>query len=55
MNLKKPLFWNLKKPNFLSYILIPFTIPIILNNYLLKIRKKIKFSNIKSICVGNIC
>mgnify|MGYP001350899868 CR=1 FL=1 len=54
MNLKKPLFWNLKKPNFLSYILIPFTIPIILNNYLLKIRKKIKFSNIKSICVGNI-
>ncbi len=54
MNLKKPLFWDLKKPNFLSYALIPFTIPIILNNYLLKIRKKIKFSNIKSICVGNI-
>ena len=54
MDLKKPLFWNLKKPNFISYLLIPFTIPIILNNFILKIKKKIKFTNIKSICVGNI-
>ncbi len=54
MNLKKPLFWNLKKPNFFSILLRPFTILIIMNNLLLKIKKKIKFSEIKSICVGNI-
>tara|TARA_B100000900_G_scaffold329755_1_gene290192 strand:- start:593 stop:1543 length:951 start_codon:yes stop_codon:yes gene_type:complete len=54
MNFKKPLFWNFKKPNFFSILLIPFTIPVIFNNFLLKIRKKIKFSEIKSICVGNI-
>ncbi len=54
MNVKKPLFWNLKKPNFYSYILLPFTILIIINNFLIKIRKKTKFSKIKSICIGNI-
>ena len=54
MNFKKPLFWNLKKPNFFSYLLIPFTIPFIINNFLLKIKKKNKFSKIKSICIGNI-
>ena len=54
MDLKKPLFWNLKKPSFLSYVLIPFTILMILNNFILKIKKKKKFKNIKSICVGNI-
>lgn len=54
MDLKKPLFWNLKKPSFISYVLIPFTILMILNNFILKIKKKIKFKNIKSICVGNI-
>ena len=54
MNFKKPLFWNLKKPNFFSYLLIPFTIPFVINNFLLKIKKKNKFSKIKSICVGNI-
>ena len=54
MNFKKPLFWNLKEPNFFSYLLIPFTIPFIINNFLLKIKKKNKFSKIKSICVGNI-
>ena len=43
MDLKKPLFWNLKKPSFISYLLIPFTIPIILNNFIIKIKKKIKF------------
>ena len=35
MNLLKPKFWDLKKPNLLSYLLIPFTIPIILNNVLI--------------------
>ncbi len=54
MNFKRPLFWNLKKPNFFSYLLIPLTIPIIINNFLLKRVKKLKFSKIISICIGNI-
>ena len=54
MNLKKPSFWDLPKPNFLSYLLIPFSLPIILRNFLFKFFKKKKLSNIKTICVGNI-
>ena len=38
MKFKKPKFWDLKRPNLLSYLLLPFTIPI----------------RIKTICVGNI-
>ena len=54
MNFKKPFFWDLKKPNFFSYLLIPFTIPVIINNFFLNIKRKNKFSKIKTICVGNI-
>ena len=54
MNFKKPFFWNLKKPNIFSYLLIPLTIPIMINNFFLNIQKKYKFSEIKTICVGNI-
>jgi len=54
MNLKKPLFWDLPKPNFLSYLLIPFSFPIILRNFLFQFFKKKKSLNIKTICVGNI-
>ena len=54
MIFKKPLFWNLKKPNFFSYLLIPFTIPLIINNLLIKTQKKTKNLKIKSVCVGNI-
>ncbi len=54
MIFKKPLFWNLKKPNFFSYLLIPFTIPLIINNLLIKSQKKTKNLKIKSVCVGNI-
>ena len=50
----KPKFWDLKKPIFLSYLLLPFTIPIMVNNFLLKFKTKKKFQNIKTICVGNI-
>ena len=35
MKIKKPYFWDLQKPNFISYLLLPFTVPIILNNLLL--------------------
>ena len=54
MKFKKPVFWDLKKPNFFSYLLIPFTILVIINNFFLNIQKKKNFSKIKTICVGNI-
>ena len=39
MKLKKPKFWDYKKPNILSFLLLPFTIPIIINNFFLGIKK----------------
>jgi tetraacyldisaccharide 4'-kinase len=54
MKLKKPLFWDLTKPNFLSYLLIPFSLPIILRNFFFHFLRKKKSSKIKTICVGNI-
>jgi len=54
MSLKKPSFWDLPKPSLVSYLLIPFTLPIVLRNFLFQSLKKEKSSNIKTICVGNI-
>ena len=55
MKIKKPSFWDYKRPNFLSYILLPFTIIIIINNLLISFRKNNKKNNnIKCICLGNI-
>ena len=54
MKLKKPAFWDFTKPNFLSYLLIPFSLPIFLRNFLFQFLKKKKSSSIKTICVGNI-
>ncbi|MDA9974437.1 tetraacyldisaccharide 4'-kinase [Candidatus Pelagibacter sp.] len=53
MKLKKPKFWDYKKPSFFSYLLLPFSIII---GLIIKIKSKPKFSNskIKTICVGNI-
>jgi tetraacyldisaccharide 4'-kinase len=53
MNLKKPKFWDYKKPNIFAYILLPiaFLIKFI---KLFKQKSNIKVSKIKSICVGNI-
>ena len=53
MKLKKPKFWDHKKPTFLSYLLLPFSIIL---GLITKIKSKPKFSNskIKTICVGNI-
>ena len=56
MKLKKPLFWDYKKPSFLSYVLLPFTLIVIFNNHFF-INKKIfkkKIKKIKTICIGNI-
>ena len=54
MNLKKPSFWDFKKPNLLSYFLLPLTLPIIIRNFFFTTLKKKKFTEIKTICVGNI-
>ena len=52
MNLKKPKFWDYKKPNIYAYLLLPITILIkLLIIFKKKTGKKIK---IKTICVGNI-
>ena len=53
MKLKKPKFWDYKKPSFFSYLLLPFSITV---GLITKIKTKPKFSNskIKTICVGNI-
>ena len=49
----KPKFWDYKKPNFLSYLLLIFTIPLRINNFLLRFKPK-KFKNVKTVCIGNI-
>ena len=53
MNLKKPRFWENKKPNLLAYILLPLAkiiqFLILLKNY----QKRTNFK-IKTICIGNI-
>ena len=55
MKLKKPKFWDYKKPNFIAYLLLPFTLPLIINNILLKIKSNvIDNKKIKKICIGNI-
>ena len=54
MKFKKPLFWDLKKPNFISNILYPLTIIVKINNFFLKLKNNNKRKEIKTICVGNI-
>ena len=55
MRFLKPKFWDYKKPSFLSYLLFPFTFPLVVNNFFLHFKKKdINCSNIKKICIGNI-
>ena len=55
MKLKKPKFWDYKRPNLLSYLLIPLTFPIILNNFFLSFKKNSdNKETIKKICIGNI-
>ncbi len=54
MNFKKPKFWDLKRPNFLAYLLYPFTIILEINNVISNVIPKKKFTEIKTICVGNL-
>ncbi len=54
MKFKKPKFWDLKRQNIVSYILLPFTIFFELNNFILSLISKKKIKDINSICIGNI-
>ena len=54
MILKKPKFWDFKKPNFFAYLLYPFTIFVEINNIISSLIPKKKFSKIKTLCVGNL-
>ena len=54
MNLKKPKFWDYKRPNIYSYVLWPLTIVIQIINLIRARFKKQKKFNIRSVCVGNI-
>ena len=54
MIFKKPKFWDLPKPTLVSYLLIPFSIPVIIRNFFFQFFKKEKSLAIKTICVGNI-
>ena len=55
MKLKKPKFWDYQHPNFLSYILLPLTFPVIINNFLLRLKKNTQQKHkTKKICIGNI-
>ena len=54
MILKKPKFWDFKKPNFFAYLLYPFTIFIEIHNIISTAIPKKKFTEIKTICVGNL-
>ena len=53
MMIKKPKFWDQKKPNFFTYLLTPISKAVSLFN-LLKRAENLEFSGIKLICVGNI-
>ena len=53
MNLKKPKFWDYKKPNIYSYLLIPIAKLLQLISNLKKKSNPKKFK-IKTICIGNI-
>ena len=51
---KKPKFWDFCKPNLIAYLLLPLTIPIRINNFILNYKTKIKEEKVFTICVGNI-
>ena len=55
MKFKKPKFWDYKKPNIFSYLLFPLSILLTILKFFKNLMiKKVKYSKIKTICVGNI-
>ena len=53
MFIKKPKFWDQKKPNFFAYLLTPLS-NIVKIYSLLRSKNVLEFPNIRTICVGNI-
>ena len=53
MNIKKPKFWDKKKPNFIAYLLSPISKLLQISKSLKK-DKNLNFPEIKVVCVGNI-
>ena len=53
MNIKKPKFWDYKKPNIYAFILLPIAFVLKILS-LIKIKPKHKKLKIKTICIGNI-
>jgi len=55
MKLRKPKFWDYKKPNLISYILYPISYILQLISLLIKKFKTTEnFNDLKKICIGNI-
>ena len=55
MKFKKPKFWDYKKPNIISYLLLPISVLVKLAKFIKNVTiKKKKFQSIKTICIGNI-
>ena len=54
MIFKTPDFWNKDKPNIISFLLMPLTLPLHINNFFLNKFQKTPSKKIYSICVGNI-
>jgi len=52
MNIKKPNFWDQKKPNLFAYLLLPIALIIKIFSYFKK-KPDNKKMNIKTICIGN--
>ena len=50
MNLKKPKFWDFKKPNLIAYILLPFAV---LLQYLNNLFKKNKYTGTRIKNIGD--
>ena len=53
MQIKKPKFWDLKEPSLYSFLLWPLSKLVELRSFF-AIKKKRKFFDIKTICIGNI-
>jgi len=55
MKFKKPKFWDYKKPNIISYLLLPISVLLQIAKFIKNVTiKKKKFESIKTICIGNI-
>ena len=55
MKFKKPKFWDSKKPQVISYLLIPISLILRIFKVIINLTiKKKKYLSIKTICVGNI-